>query len=350
MRSTCKTALLALLLLAIALPARSQDLSRRFHKRSNCHQAYDLAWSELQSGRQLAREEIEFAVAYEAGSKTGGKCPAVPEGLKQRATNRNLSKEETGAAVMGYVNAGDSTAMFEMAIASLAGVLGDDMIQAGYDLLKDTAKLGNADAQFEQGVMLSKGAVDDRRDNAAAFPLIEAAAKGGHVDAMFTLAIFHMNGLGTAKNPQKACQWFKSAAERGHVNAVYLTFNMLQEGEGTKQDFDLAYRLARALADEGDAMGMALVVSARLQGRNPKAHEAEIWHWFDQAERSGDANVRNTLAPLREPLKTLFAARRERPAYQRDPPAVCPQKQLCTTNHYSGLTSCNTYTDYWSCR
>ena len=345
-----KTSCFVLLLLAIALPAQAQDLSRRFHKRSNCHQAYDLAWSELQSGKQLAREEIDFAVAYEAGSKAGGKCPAVPDGLKLRATNRNLSKEETGAAVMGYANAGDTTAMFEMAIAALGGVLGDDMIQAGYDLLKDAAKQGNADAQFEQGVMLSKGAVDNKRDNAAAFPLIEAAAKGGHVDAMFTLAIFHMNGLGTAKNPQKAFQWFKSAAELGHANAVFMAFNMLQEGEGTKQDFDLAYRLGRRLADEGDAMGMAMVVSALLQGRNPKAHEAEIWYWFDQAERLGDANVRNTLAPLREPMKSLFSARRERPVHQRDPPEVCPQKQHCTTNHYSGLTSCNTYTDYWSCR
>lgn len=344
------TSCFALLLLAIALPAQAQDLSRRFQQRSNCHQAFDLAWSEQTSGRSLAREEIEFAVAYEAASKAGRACPTAPEGLRKRATNRNLSKEDTINAVLGYANAGDTTAMFEIAIASLGGLYGEDMVQSGYDLLKDAAKQGNADAQFEQGVMLSKGAVDNKRDNAAAFPLIEAAAKGGQVDAMFTVAIFHMNGLGTAKNPQKAFQWFKSAAERGHANAVYLAFNMLQEGEGTKQDFDLAYRLARGLADEGDPMGMALVVSALLQGRNPKAREAEIWYWLDQAERSGDANVRNTLAPLREPLKTLFSERRERPAYQRDPPEVCPQVKHCTVNHYSGLSSCNTYTDYWNCR
>ena len=47
---------------------------------------------------------------------------------------------------------------------------------------------------------------------------IEAAAKG-EADAQYNLGVLHYKGQGVKKNPQEAMRLFKAAAEQGHTDA-----------------------------------------------------------------------------------------------------------------------------------
>lgn len=61
---------------------------------------------------------------------------------------------------------------------------------------------------------------------------LEKAAKGGHVDSQYMLALQLLNG----KQAEKAAVWFKQAAAKGHVGATYYYGNMLHKGTGVRQD------------------------------------------------------------------------------------------------------------------
>lgn len=61
---------------------------------------------------------------------------------------------------------------------------------------------------------------------------LEKAAKGGHVDSQYMLALQLLNG----KQPEQAAAWFKKAAAQGNVGATFYFGNMLHKGTGVKQD------------------------------------------------------------------------------------------------------------------
>lgn len=57
----------------------------------------------------------------------------------------------------------------------------------------------------------------ERRDYAAAVPLLKSAAAREDAQAMGFLAALTALGRGVEKNPEDACAWFRQAAHRGHV-------------------------------------------------------------------------------------------------------------------------------------
>ncbi|MGC8469653.1 MAG: tetratricopeptide repeat protein, partial [Acetobacteraceae bacterium] len=57
------------------------------------------------------------------------------------------------------------------------------------------------------------------RDHAQALALFEAAARTGHVGAMFAAGALHGGGHDVQTDRTAALRWFTAAAERGHPHA-----------------------------------------------------------------------------------------------------------------------------------
>ena len=75
---------------------------------------------------------------------------------------------------------------------------------------------------------------------------LEKAAKAGHEDSQYALALQLLN----SKHPEKAVEWFKQAAKQGNVGATYYYGNMLHKGMGVKQDKLMGIKLLKKAAEQ----------------------------------------------------------------------------------------------------
>ena len=86
------------------------------------------------------------------------------------------------------------------------------------ELLTLAAEQGDAEAQYELGVMHLGGrgvAQDDKR----AAALLELAADQGHAEAQCYLGVMHLGGHGVARDDKRAAALLKLAADQGRALA-----------------------------------------------------------------------------------------------------------------------------------
>jgi TPR repeat protein len=87
----------------------------------------------------------------------------------------------------------------------------------------------------------------ERRDYAAAVPLLKAAMNKEDARAMGLFAALSALGRGVEKNPEDACAWFRQAANRDHVPSQAALGMCLAGGLGAPVDRkEASYWLYRA--------------------------------------------------------------------------------------------------------
>jgi TPR repeat protein len=94
--------------------------------------------------------------------------------------------------------------------------------QAAYDEWLPLAELGDAEAQFNLGVMYDEGAGIDQSYVTAA-NWYRKAANQGFLDAQTNLGMMYYEGLGIPRDLAAAAEWFRRATSQGdHEAAGYL--------------------------------------------------------------------------------------------------------------------------------
>lgn len=94
--------------------------------------------------------------------------------------------------------------------------------QAAYEEWLPLAELGDAEAQYNLGVMYDEGAGTEQ-DLARAAEWYRKAADQGFVDAQINLGMMYYHGQGFTRDHAEAAKWFKRAASQGDREAaVYL--------------------------------------------------------------------------------------------------------------------------------
>jgi len=90
---------------------------------------------------------------------------------------------------------------------------------AAYDEWLPLAELGDAEAQFNLGVLYDEGAgVEQNLITAAAW--YRKAAEQGFIDAQTNLGIMYYHGLGVDPDLEAAAHWFRLAADQGDAEAM----------------------------------------------------------------------------------------------------------------------------------
>jgi TPR repeat protein len=107
--------------------------------------------------------------------------------------------------------------------------------QAAYEEWLPLAELGDAEAQFNLGVMYDEGAGIDH-DLVKAASWYRKAADQGFLDAQTNLGMMYYEGQGIPRDHAEAAKWFKRAASQGDQEAVaYLKLiEMERSGEETQ--------------------------------------------------------------------------------------------------------------------
>jgi len=90
---------------------------------------------------------------------------------------------------------------------------------AAYDEWLPLAELGDAEAQFNLGVLYDEGAGVEQNLTTAA-DWYRKAAEQGFIDAQTNLGIMYYHGLGVAPDLKAAAHWFRLAADQGDAEAM----------------------------------------------------------------------------------------------------------------------------------
>ena len=107
--------------------------------------------------------------------------------------------------------------------------------EAGIAALRASAAQGDADAQFNLGVMYATGN-GVPQDYVEAIAWHRLAAEQGHADAQFNLGVMYAEGNGVPQDYVEAGAWYRLAAEQGHAVAQTNLGVSYATGEGVPQD------------------------------------------------------------------------------------------------------------------
>ena len=109
-----------------------------------------------------------------------------------------------------------------------------------FDETKALADQGDADAQYNLGVMYGKGRGIPQND-AEAVKWYRKAAEQGYAIAQSNLGIRYDTGRGIPENDAEAVKWYRKAAEQGYANAQSNLGAMYYNGEGIPENHVGAY-------------------------------------------------------------------------------------------------------------
>ena len=114
-----------------------------------------------------------------------------------------------------------------------------------------TAKEGQAESQYNLGVMYSQGKFMEQNDRKAVYWWRKAAVQG-HAMAQNNLAIMYMQGKGGLdRSDEEAAKLFRQSAEQGYKEAQHNLAVMLVKGQGVEKNQEEAVEWFRKAAAQG---------------------------------------------------------------------------------------------------
>ncbi|MGB5202582.1 MAG: tetratricopeptide repeat protein [Eudoraea sp.] len=120
-------------------------------------------------------------------------------------------------------------------------------------------------ANFEAGI-----AAYQANNLPLAYTEFLTAAKDGHADSQFNVALMYEQGIGIAKNEKEAVVWYDKSASQGNSAAQFNLGVLYENGRGTAIDFAKANEFYRKASVQGDplAIGNLGMLYVRGQGVN----------------------------------------------------------------------------------
>lgn len=89
-----------------------------------------------------------------------------------------------------------------------------------------------------------------------AFKQFLIAAKAGHADSQYNVALMYERGIGVIKNKKEALTWYEKSAIQGNYSAQFNLGVLYENGQGTPIDFAKANKWYRKAAIQGDGLAI----------------------------------------------------------------------------------------------
>ena len=123
-------------------------------------------------------------------------------------------------------------------------------------------------ANFDAGI-----AAYQANDQALAYKKFLAAAKEGHADSQFNVALMYEKGIGVGKDEKEAVVWYGRSAAQGNSAAQYNLGVLYENGRGTKIDFAKANEWYRRASVQGDALAIGNLGMLYVRGQGVKENK-----------------------------------------------------------------------------
>ncbi len=191
------------------------------------------------------------------------------------------------------------------------------------------AKDGDADAQYEVGIMYLKGqgvsanrdkaikwlktAADNDSDlavgklsrmegNVQTFSVTQKKAKRGDAEAQYVAGRMLIGGKGTKIDAQAATAWLQKAAKQGHKKAATQLGIIYYKGDGVPSNPELAVDLFNQVASS-QVLAQYYLGEAFADGRGvPRNYDTAI-NWYQQADKNGYKRAGGKIINLQEEVK-----------------------------------------------
>lgn len=191
------------------------------------------------------------------------------------------------------------------------------------------ARDGDADAQYEVGIMYLKGqgvrpdrnkaiewltaaAENDNEQaagklsrmaaNARDFLAIQNKAREGNVDAQYKAGLMLLAGKGVSINSQQAVDWLAKAAAQGHEKAATKLGIIYYKGNGVPADPQRAVELFNSVA-AGQALAQYYLGEAYADGRGVSRDFDTAIDWYRKADKNGYRRAGGKIINLQEEIK-----------------------------------------------
>jgi uncharacterized protein len=226
-------------------------------------------------------------------------------------------KKKMSAAAMILLAAG--VALADTAAGMLAFRNKD--YQTAYREWKTAAEAGEAEAEFDLGLLYAQG-LGVRRDLSEAANWYHKAAQKGNAEAQFALGQMHsrgwgvprdladsmrwmqmandpasdgpptdwarVEGYGIQQDQEQAAYWYELAAQQGHAEAQYNLARLYATGQGVPRDQEQALRWVRAAASQGYAPAQARFGVRYATGNGIAQDHRLAYFWLTLAFLHGD--------------------------------------------------------------
>jgi uncharacterized protein len=147
---------------------------------------------------------------------------------------------------------------------------------------KSLAEKGNAEAQYNLGVMyiLGRGVPQDTKQAVDLWS--KAADQGNSANAQFNLGVMYRQGKGVPADDKQAVSYWAKAAEQGHTQAQLYVGIMYAQGAGTAQDKVQAYKWFSIAADKGNqaAVQNLNTVSMHMEPAQIEQGKSQAQEWL----------------------------------------------------------------------
>ena len=94
-----------------------------------------------------------------------------------------------------------------------------------------------------------------------AVPILKQAAKLGNAESQYNLGYCYQAGIGVEQNSEKAIEWYSKSAEKGFNDGLYAMMMAYGSGDGVEQDYKKAFSFALKCAENGDETCMFNVIN-----------------------------------------------------------------------------------------
>jgi uncharacterized protein len=203
--------------------------------------------------------------------------------------------------------AGQAEAQFDLGVLYAQGLGVPRDLSEAARWYSRAAEQGNAEAQFALGQMCSRG-WGVPRDEADAMRWFQLA-NGNESDGSPT-GWEAIQGYGTPQDPQKAAYWYRQAAEKGHAEAQFNLGRLYATGSGVPHDEEQATRWVRASASQGFAPAQARLGMRYAEGNGVTQDDRRAFFWLTLAYLHGEKRVeklRGTVAAKLNPADVSAA-------------------------------------------
>ena len=143
--------------------------------------------------------------------------------------------------------------------------------------------------------LMSENAKSAPQDHAATASGYRKAADQGDADAQFNLGMMYANGRGVSRDDVEAVKWYRKAAEQGHARAQYNLGVRYDNGRGVSRDNGEAAKWYRKAAEQGYAAAQFNLGYDYEHGEGVPCSNAEALKWYRKAAEQGHENAKNAL-------------------------------------------------------
>jgi TPR repeat protein len=207
-----------------------------------------------------------------------------------------------------------------------SGVGGTEMWTELFEEQLDKAEDGDADAQYEVGIMYLKGQgveedraqavrwlesasvagneqaaaklrrMDDQRDK---FTALEQQARAGDVEAQYEIGMMYLKGRGVEKEQEQAYVWLGKAAKQGYEKAITRMGILHQRGEVGEVDYEQAHALFDSVKDES-VLAQYYLGEMYANGQGVEQDYATAIAWYQKAADGGFSRALGKIINLQE--------------------------------------------------